>query len=178
MSRGRRRAAIFQDDEDTALFSEGPGEAVVPQGIEVHACSLVLHHTHLLVRSVRGELSRGTRYVNGRLMARMKRRGGWGDACDQRPNVPNAADGNDLDADGEGDACDCDDGFMGPSELVLDCGPACGVDRDHRILAGRLRFEQVDGTDLSPAIRSDLCTYIVAWMHDPEVESWEADSRS
>ena len=33
----------------------------------------------------------------------------------------------DIDGDGEGDACDCNDSFMGENELGADCGGACGA---------------------------------------------------
>jgi parallel beta-helix repeat protein len=50
----------------------------------------------------------------------------FADDCDNCPSVLNQ-DQLDRDTDGEGDACDCDDGWMGENEQGADCGNICGI---------------------------------------------------
>jgi hypothetical protein len=47
-----------------------------------------------------------------------------GDACDNCPHGAND-DQRDWDGDGEGDVCDCNDGYKGPLETGADCGGYC-----------------------------------------------------
>ena len=63
MNRGARRASVFAEDEYAGLFLRGVGETVNRFGIEIHAYSVMPNHYHLLVRSVRGNLSRAMRHV-------------------------------------------------------------------------------------------------------------------
>jgi REP element-mobilizing transposase RayT len=64
MHRGARRAPIFRADDDCLRFLGVVEDAVDRFGVEVHAYSLMPNHYHLLVRSVRGNLSRAMRHVN------------------------------------------------------------------------------------------------------------------
>jgi REP element-mobilizing transposase RayT len=64
MHRGARRAPIFRADDDCLRFLGVVEDAVGRFGIDVHAYSLMPNHYHLLVRSVRGNLSRAMRHVN------------------------------------------------------------------------------------------------------------------
>ena len=57
MSRGARKEPIFRDPEHCALFLEHLGKVVGRFGLEVHAYALMPNHFHLLVRSVRGNIS-------------------------------------------------------------------------------------------------------------------------
>jgi putative transposase len=77
MHRGARRAPIFRDDADVLLFLRGLAEAVEHHGLEVHAYALMPNHFHLLVRSVRGELSSAMKHVGATYTLRANRRRGW-----------------------------------------------------------------------------------------------------
>lgn len=64
MHRGARQAPIFRENGDCTLFLGTLESAVRRFGIEVHAYSLMPNHYHLLIRSVRGNLSRAMRHLN------------------------------------------------------------------------------------------------------------------
>ncbi len=57
MNRGRRREAVFVDDDGCQLFLDVIGAVFEHNGCEVHGYSLMPNHFHLLVRSARGDLS-------------------------------------------------------------------------------------------------------------------------
>jgi len=77
MHRGARRAPIFRDDADAALFFDSLQEAVDRFRIEVHAYSLMPNHYHLLVLSPFATLSRAMRHVNGVFTQRLNQRERW-----------------------------------------------------------------------------------------------------
>jgi len=53
----------------------------------------------------------------------------YGDECDNCPDHANLSQkDSDTPDDGEGDACDCDDGLKGPNEVTTDCGGNCIAD--------------------------------------------------
>ncbi len=65
MHRGARREAIYDDERDCILFLDLVGQTVNRFGLEVHAYALMPNHYHLLVRSVKGNLSRCMQHLNG-----------------------------------------------------------------------------------------------------------------
>ncbi len=77
MNRGRRREAVFVDDDGCQLFLDVIGAAVEHNGCEVHGYSLMPNHFHLLVRSARGDLSAFMREVVGVYSQRLNRLHGW-----------------------------------------------------------------------------------------------------
>ena len=58
MGRGARRESIFRDEGDCLIFLESVEATVNRFGLEVHSYALMPNHYHLLVGSVRGNLSR------------------------------------------------------------------------------------------------------------------------
>ena len=64
MNRGGRHAPIF------AVFLGVSAETVEQLGLEVHGLALMPNHYHLLVRSVRGNLSQAVRLPRRRIYAR------------------------------------------------------------------------------------------------------------
>ena len=64
-SRGDRREAIFEDDEDRLLFLRTLAEVVERFHWLCHAYCLMTNHYHLLVETPDGNLSKGMRHLNG-----------------------------------------------------------------------------------------------------------------
>lgn len=77
MNRGRRREPIFEDDEDCQQFLDVIGDVVGRRGVEVHAYALMPNHYHLLLRSVRGDLSRAMQDLGGGYTQRLNAKYGW-----------------------------------------------------------------------------------------------------
>jgi REP element-mobilizing transposase RayT len=77
MTRGARKEPIFKADAHCLLFFEILEAAIDRHGIEVHAYALMPNHYHLLVRSVRGALSKCMQEVNGRYTQRVNRIHHW-----------------------------------------------------------------------------------------------------
>ncbi len=57
MNRGARREPIFRSPDHCGMFLDALGAVCQRYGLEVHAFALMPNHFHLLVRSVRGNLS-------------------------------------------------------------------------------------------------------------------------
>ncbi len=64
-SRGDRRGAIYEDDEDREAFLDVLAEAVERYNWICHAFCLMTDHYHLLIETVEGNLSQGMRHLNG-----------------------------------------------------------------------------------------------------------------
>ena len=64
-SRGDRREAIFEDDEDRQIFLQTLGQAVRQFNWLCHAWCLMDNHYHLLIQTPDGNLSKGMRQLNG-----------------------------------------------------------------------------------------------------------------
>ncbi len=64
MNRGIRHGAIFFGEENCSYFLELLGEAVERFGIRIHAYVLMGNHYHLLVESVRGNLSDAMKMIS------------------------------------------------------------------------------------------------------------------
>ncbi|MCF6336502.1 MAG: transposase [Gammaproteobacteria bacterium] len=64
-SRGDRREAIFEDDEDRQIFLYTLAEVVERFNWLCHAYCLMTNHYHLLVETPDGNLSKGMRHLNG-----------------------------------------------------------------------------------------------------------------
>ena len=64
-SRGDRREAIFEDDEDRLIFLHALAEVVERFHWLCHAYCLMSNHYHLLVETPDGNLSKGMRHLNG-----------------------------------------------------------------------------------------------------------------
>jgi REP element-mobilizing transposase RayT len=77
MNRGARRAPILADDQHIEIFLELMGETVERFGIEIHAYALMPNHFHLLVRSVRGNISRAIQYLSGHFTRWVNARRKW-----------------------------------------------------------------------------------------------------
>lgn len=73
MNRGIARRPIFETDQDRRFFLSLLAREARAGRIEIHAYSLMLTHFHLLVRSVRGELSEAMRRVQYRYSRRFNR---------------------------------------------------------------------------------------------------------
>jgi putative transposase len=63
MNRAARRAALFGDDEHAGTFLSALADVVFRFDVEVHAYAMMPNHYHLLVRSVRGNLSRAMKHL-------------------------------------------------------------------------------------------------------------------
>jgi len=77
MNRGARREPIFTDPYHCSLFLEHLAKVVKRFQLEVHAYALMPNHYHLLVRSVRGNLSVGMKELNGPYTQELNNRYGW-----------------------------------------------------------------------------------------------------
>ena len=66
MNRGLARRTIAENDTDRRFFLSLLAREVRAGRIEIHAFSLMLTHFHLLVRSLRGELSEAMRRIQNR----------------------------------------------------------------------------------------------------------------
>jgi len=64
-SRGDRREAIFEDDEDRDTFLSTLGEVVERFNWVCHAYCLMTNHYHLVIETPNANLSRGMRQLNG-----------------------------------------------------------------------------------------------------------------
>jgi REP element-mobilizing transposase RayT len=64
-SRGDRREAIYEDDEDRKSFLEIFRDVVEAFEWRCHAYCLMSNHYHLFVETAHGNLSKGMRQLNG-----------------------------------------------------------------------------------------------------------------
>jgi REP element-mobilizing transposase RayT len=64
-SRGDRREAIYEDDEDRERFLGVLAEVVQRHKWICHAFCLMTNHYHLVIETVEGNLSQGMRHLNG-----------------------------------------------------------------------------------------------------------------
>jgi len=74
MSRGDRREAVFQDDEDRRRFLTTLGEACGKTGWQVLALCLMPNHYHLVVETPQPNLVAGMKWFLGTYTARFNRR--------------------------------------------------------------------------------------------------------
>jgi REP element-mobilizing transposase RayT len=77
MHRASRRKQIFRSDDDYLLFLRILEDTIRRYRLEVHAYALMPNHFHLLVRSVRGNLSTCMRHLNGVFTQRLNKKNGW-----------------------------------------------------------------------------------------------------
>jgi len=75
-SRGDRREAIFEDDEDRLAFLATLAEVVERFNWVCHAYCLMTNHYHLVVETPDGNLSKGMRQLNGVFTQASNRRHG------------------------------------------------------------------------------------------------------
>ena len=71
MNRGARREAVFLSDDHALIFLECMGRMAERFGIEIHAFVLMPNHYHMLLRSVRGNLSRAMQFFGGEYTRRI-----------------------------------------------------------------------------------------------------------
>lgn len=64
-SRGDRKAAIFRDDTDRAMWLQTLGEVCARFDFSVYAFCQMDNHYHLLIETMGGKLARGMRHLNG-----------------------------------------------------------------------------------------------------------------
>lgn len=64
-SRGDRREAIYEDDEDRQRFLDTLAEVAERYNWVCHAYCLMTNHYHLVAETVEGKLSQGMRHLNG-----------------------------------------------------------------------------------------------------------------
>jgi REP element-mobilizing transposase RayT len=64
-SRGDRREAIYEDDEDRRRFLEVMGQVAGKFNWVCHAWCLMGNHYHLVIETPDGNLSKGMRQLNG-----------------------------------------------------------------------------------------------------------------
>jgi putative transposase len=74
-SRGDRREAIFEDDEDRVMFFGVLAEVVQRFKWLCHAYWLMTNHYHLVIETPDGNLSKGMRQLNGAFRAASRDRG-------------------------------------------------------------------------------------------------------
>jgi REP element-mobilizing transposase RayT len=77
MNRGARLQEIFFNDETCAVFLDLLREAVERYEIRIHGYALMPNHYHLMVESVRGNLSEAMKHFSSRYNQVMNRRSGW-----------------------------------------------------------------------------------------------------
>ena len=77
MNRGARRELTFRDPDHCNLFLDLLVHVVKRFELEVHAYALMPNHFHLLVRSVRGNLSRCMQQLLGRYTQALNLKHGW-----------------------------------------------------------------------------------------------------
>jgi putative transposase len=77
MNRGARRAPIFRDESDCTLFLELLSAIPERFGCEVHGYALMPNHFHLMIESMRGELSRAIGFLTSRFAVRVNQRERW-----------------------------------------------------------------------------------------------------
>ena len=65
MNRGARRKPVFLSDDHALVFDLWLGRMSERFGVEIHAFVLMSNHYHLLLRSVRGNLSRAMQFFGG-----------------------------------------------------------------------------------------------------------------
>jgi putative transposase len=64
-ARGDRKAVIYQDDTDRAMWLQTLGDVCTQSNFTVYAFCQMNNHYHLLLESVDGNLSQGMRQLNG-----------------------------------------------------------------------------------------------------------------
>jgi putative transposase len=74
-SRGDRREAIFEDDEDRVMFLGVLAEVVQRFKWLCHAYCLMTNHYHLVIEPPDGNLSKAMRQLNGAFRAASRDRG-------------------------------------------------------------------------------------------------------
>ena len=77
MNRGARREPTFRDPDHCGLFLEHLGRVVKRFGLEIHAYVLMPNHFHLLVRSVRGNISESMKQLLGPYSQALNQKHGW-----------------------------------------------------------------------------------------------------
>ncbi len=75
--RGARKEPIFFIERHCQQWCDLLQDTVAALGLEVHAFALLPNHYHLLVRSVRGNLSRAMRHLNRGYSRAINRERGW-----------------------------------------------------------------------------------------------------
>src|SRR6266566_5063532 len=74
MSRGDRRDAIFESDDDRRLFLETLGQACRKTDWQVHGYCLMRNHFHVVVETPRANLVAGMKWLLGTYTMRYNRR--------------------------------------------------------------------------------------------------------
>ena len=77
MNRGARRAPVFASTESQAIFLTLVGQTVERFDLEVHGYAVMPNHYHLLVHSVRGNLSRAMRHLSACFTQEINRAQCW-----------------------------------------------------------------------------------------------------
>ncbi|MEO8165622.1 MAG: transposase, partial [Betaproteobacteria bacterium] len=77
-SRGDRREDIFVDDIDGEVWLETLAQCWERYNWTIHAWCQMTHHYHLIVETAEGNLSTGTRQLNGIYTQKLNRRHGRG----------------------------------------------------------------------------------------------------
>jgi putative transposase len=77
MNRGARHQQVFWNDNSCSLFLKLLGEAVARYGIVIHAYVLMPNHFHLLVESVRANLSKAMQNLQFRYSQEVNRAPGF-----------------------------------------------------------------------------------------------------
>lgn len=77
MNRGARKTPTFRTPDDCQDFLDITGETVAKFEWELHAYALMPNHFHLLIRSLKGTLSRGMQHLQGKYTQRLNSRYRW-----------------------------------------------------------------------------------------------------